>query len=218
MIGAQARAQLESCLALLRDRRDAAAGRREIAEIVRDVLNSLQGDISARDIRLCEELESLAQYIQEAKNEIAALRPDEISQQHIPSATDELDAIVAATEEATGTILDCTETVEEVAKGLDQENAKKLEDAVTRVYEACNFQDITGQRITKVVKTLKHIEERVNFVVSALGHEPANGAERKPGKAGEQAAPAQDDAALLNGPQLPDNAFSQEDIDALLAD
>ena len=29
------------------------------------------------------------------------------------------------------------------------------------IFEACSFQDITGQRIAKVVETLEHIEQRV---------------------------------------------------------
>ena len=35
---------------------------------------------------------------------------------------------------------------------------------VTRIYEACSFQDITGQRIGKVVTALKAIEGRVQQV------------------------------------------------------
>ena len=47
--------------------------------------------------------------------------------------------------------------------------AAKLQDAVTRIYEACSFQDITGQRITKVVTTLKVIEEKVAHIISTFG-------------------------------------------------
>ncbi len=216
MPSSQMRAQLDACLALLKEKQDSAARRREITDIVQNVLHSLSGDVSARDIRLYEELESLAKYIREAKTEIATLKPADISEEHIPLATDELDAIVAHTEEATGTILDCAEKIEEVAKDIDKAAAAALEECVTRIYEACNFQDITGQRNNKVVKTLKHIEERVNNVVVALGHEEGAAPEAK--KKTEPSSQEVNDSDLLNGPQMPEEAFSQDDIDALLAD
>lgn len=214
MFSAQARGQLDSCLELLKERRDNTANRREVTEIVQNILHSLTGDVSSKDIKLYEELESLAQYIRETKEEIAHIRPDDINDEHIPFATDELDAIITATEDATGTILDCAEKIEATARAVDEEQAKALEDCVTRIYEACNFQDITGQRINKVVKTLKHIEERVTFVVAALGH---GDSESAPVKKERESKDAADESDLLNGPQLPDNANNQDDIDALFA-
>src|SRR5262245_58257996 len=52
-----------------------------------------------------KELQRLANFIQDTKTEIAALRPDEVKQQYLPTAADELDAIVAATAQATNTIM-----------------------------------------------------------------------------------------------------------------
>src|SRR3546814_13202189 len=106
----------------------------------------MEGYISAVDLRVYDELESLARYIQSARVEIAALRPDEIRQDHIPAATDELDAVVGATEEATGRILDAAEQIQTIAGGLDQAVQRQLVDLVTGIFEACNFQDIPGQR------------------------------------------------------------------------
>src|SRR3546814_19418060 len=109
----------------------------------------MEGYISAVDLRVYDELESLARYIQSARVEIAALRPDEIRQDHIPAATDELDAVVGATEEATGRILDAAEQIQTIAGGLDQAVQSQLVDLVTGIFEACNFQDITGQRTSR---------------------------------------------------------------------
>jgi chemotaxis protein CheZ len=93
---------------------------------------------------------------------------------------------------------------------------EKVTEAVTLVYESCNFQDITGQRITKVVRALKHIESKVDALVGAFGEDIAKYKSAHP--KGEPAAKdPMADAALLNGPQLPDNASKQDDIDALLA-
>jgi len=77
----------------------------EIQEVVTEMLTSMEGDLSEMNLKLYAEVESLARYIVTAKSEIAALRPDEITNDHIASATDELDAIVGSTEEATNGIL-----------------------------------------------------------------------------------------------------------------
>ncbi len=190
----------------------------KIGSVVESILSSMNGDITASDLRIYHELDALAGYIRKAKMEIASIRPDEIQDQHIPMATDELDAIVAATEEATGTILDSAENLENLASSLDDKNGEAIIDAVTRIYEACNFQDITGQRITKVVKALKHIEEKIGNLVNALGEQMHMAV--KDNVEGDETATTDGEMPernLLNGPALPEDAVSQDDIDALLA-
>src|SRR5690606_8616053 len=140
---------------------------------------------------------------------------------HIPSATDELDAVIGATEEATGRILDACEVFSEVSGKLPAEDAERTMTAVTEIYEACNFQDITGQRITKVVGTLKHIEDKIEQLLEAFGAgvstAKTTAAKQPPAEIKPKASGDKPDADLLNGPQLPGNANSQEDIDAILA-
>jgi chemotaxis protein CheZ len=180
-----------------------------IAAIVETVLSSLSGDMSVANLKLYHEIELLAQYIQTAKREIAAIQPRDIRERHIPMATDHLDAVVEATAEATGAILGAAEAIERRTPEMPAETAAAIAAEVTRIYEACNFQDITGQRITKVVGTLKHIETKVDALLAAFG-EDVNGM-------AVVAAPAEADEALVNGPQLPGNANNQAEIDALLA-
>jgi chemotaxis protein CheZ len=190
--------------------------RDEIHEVVAEMLATMEGDLSEMNLKLYAEVESLARYIVTAKGEIAALRPDEIMSTHLPSATDELDAIVGSTEDAANGILQAMESLETLTSEMTPEIAEKVTEAVTQVYEACNFQDITGQRITKVVKALKHIEAKVDALVSAFGNEISKYKATQP-EAGAPEPDTTSDAALLNGPQLPDNASKQNDIDALLA-
>ena len=184
----------------------------EVAGVVECLMQTMQGDLSATEIRIHAELQELVGYIQRAKNEIAAIQPAEIPQHHIPVATDELDAVVKATEVATESILDAAEQLNTMATEVTGPHAEKLQAIATQIYEASNFQDITGQRITKVVKTLRHIEAKVIALVRAMGCDPG-----EVGSAAAQATPADEDKALLNGPQMPDKANSQADIDALLA-
>lgn len=189
----------------------------EIVEVVDSVLATMKGDVSADDLTLYDELESLAAYIRETKLEVAALRPDEVKEEYLPTAADELDAIVEATAEATNAIMDAVEEVENVMGGVDGEASQKLMDATTRIYEACGFQDITGQRITKVVKALKHIEEKVDALVTAFGSEIERIKAEQPKEEEKKKEGPIDDAELLQGPQKTGEGQSQADIDALLA-
>ncbi|HTI80792.1 MAG TPA: protein phosphatase CheZ [Acetobacteraceae bacterium] len=180
-----------------------------VADVVRAVLTTMSGDLSAKETSVLAEVEELGKTIASAKAEIAALRVDDITEAHIPFATDELDAIVEHTATATNAILSSCETLDDVAGGLSGESAAKLQDATTRIYEACSFQDITGQRITKVVGTLKAIEAKVAQIVATFG---GSSPQIRP-----NVAAVDSEAALLNGPQHPAVAMDQSDIDRLLA-
>ena len=183
-----------------------------VAEVVRTVLTTMTGDLSATETSLLSEVQALGKTIAAAKQDIAALRVDDIKDRDIPFATDELDAIVEHTAAATNAILESCELLDEVAGTVEGEAAAKLQDAVTKIYEACSFQDITGQRITKVVATLKTIEDKVAHIISTFGIEG-----RTIDVPAAAAIPAGAEADLLNGPQLPSNAMDQSDIDKLLA-
>src|SRR5260370_10382574 len=175
---------------------------------VEAIVESLSGDMSIADLKLYRELEQLAQYIQRAKREIAEIKPNDIRERHIPMATDELDAVVEATAEATGTILDEAETVQKLAAAVPPPTGNNIAAAVTRIYEACNFQDITGQRITKVVKTLKYIERKIDALLAAFGDTVA----------GKQAQLMKSpDEDFVSAPQLPKAPTSPHEIDAILA-
>jgi chemotaxis protein CheZ len=189
-----------------------------IEATVRAVLTTMAGDLTSKESALLAELEGLGRTIARAKAEIAALKVEDIRDAHIPSATDELDAIVDHTAHATNEILDCCETLEQMQSELSGEAADKLQGAVTRIYEACSFQDITGQRIGKVVAALKAIEARISAVVSAASGiataeaTPAAVVAAKPGD--EKRTEGE---KLANGPQLPGSGVSQSEIDRLLA-
>ncbi|MBT4932916.1 MAG: chemotaxis protein CheZ [Rhodospirillaceae bacterium] len=166
---------------------------------------------------LFAELEALAKYIQDAKKEIAALSPDEVKEDFLPTASGELDAIIEATADATNLIMDSTEIIEEVMSGLKGKNADQLMAATTSIYEACGFQDITGQRITKVVSTLKEIEEKVDDLVAVFAGNSTSQAKNSKKKAASKGKKEITDEDLLNGPQASEQAKSQAEIDALLA-
>jgi chemotaxis protein CheZ len=178
-------------------------------EVVRAVLTTISHDLSAKETSLLREIEELGKTISIAKSEITALRVDDITDRDIPSATDELDAIVHHTAQATHAILESCEMLDEVSSVVSGDAAAKLQAATTRIYEACSFQDITGQRITKIVATLKTIEGKVAHIIGTFGPSPD--------EVRDAVVHVASDADLLNGPQLPTNAMDQSDIDKLLA-
>ena len=152
---------------------------------------------------LYRDCRDLARYIANARKEIAQIRPSRLKQEKIPRAGEELDAIVKATEQATNTIMNAAETI----MGSPGDEAV-INDACMEIFEACSFQDITGQRITKVVKTLKHIEERLDGLQAAWGAELGFEEPEEEEPEGEE--------ALLNGPQLEGEGIAQDDVDRLL--
>lgn len=186
---------------------DRPYSRTEVVQIIQSVMTNVGADTDANR-KLQSELKVLRDYIENMRSELAQMRSIEISHNHIPTATDELDAVVGETAKATGAIMDACEKIEKAAGEIGGEKGDLLTNSVTSIYEACGFQDITGQRITKVVKTLKNIENKVGEILSAFGH-------AMPG--GEEAAPEKEKATLLNGPALGGPAVSQSDIDKLLA-
>ena len=168
--------------------------------------------------RLQTELNAMARNIQETKAEIVSLRPANSEHDHLVIVSDQLDAVVEATENATHAILEATEKIDDLAQRLsahvDQEDRQLVDEIgehVIAIFEASNFQDLTGQRITKVVNTLKFVEERINSMIEIWGVDTLK----------EIAPKAQlnqdidDDKSLLNGPQLKNEGISQDDIDAL---
>jgi chemotaxis protein CheZ len=149
-------------------------------------------------------LQYLSDHIRATRAEIGAIKGSSGGDQLFGNTADELEEIVTETARAANRIMDAAEIIEGVAGKVDPASAASLTDAVTQIYEASSFQDITGQRITKVVRALQSMEAKLQSLAGAFGR-----AEFTP------AAPVEGDAALLNGPQLSQSASSQDDIDAL---
>ncbi|MBO0332252.1 protein phosphatase CheZ [Sneathiella sp. CAU 1612] len=152
---------------------------------------------------LHQDCQDLANFIMAARSEIAQIRPNDLKQEKLPRAGKELDAIVEATETATNQIMTATEKIMS-AKVTD---ADVVNDACMEIFEACSFQDITGQRISKVVNTLNYIEDYLARLTKAWGHQTDSAAELETG--------SDDDSKLLNGPALAGEGVNQGDIDTL---
>lgn len=172
--------------------------------------------------KLKVELDAIYEAIAQTKREIATLHHTTGSRgEEMTRVTNELDAVVIGTEGATETILASAEFIDETANTLsarlgkeDAELAGDIQDKVIQIFEACNFQDLTGQRITKVVGTLRFVEDRIIQMMDIWG-----GIESFKDIKVEQRELKEGDAALLNGPALESDVdvATQDDIDALFA-
>ena len=171
--------------------------------------------LSPADRFMHEEIARLAQYIADAKKEIFAISTNDKSEAVIVDASAHLDEVIKDTEKATNTIMDAADAIQSAAAGIDAEKEKAIMEAATRIYEACNFQDVTGQRIRKVIKLLENIESRIDKLNSLFGNEATTAANSN--QKDSALPPAPSDKDLMNGPQMNASATSQADIDALFA-
>jgi len=163
--------------------------------------------------RLTAELLDLSSRIQCTMREVATIRHPLMDNDRVQSAVDELGAIVVATELATEQILAAAESIEgELERASGGDGKAVAIAAVTTIYEACNFQDITGQRITKVMTLLRDVDERLVAIVEHVG------ADRFAAEPPAPKTPSEgDDTALLNGPAKAGSGLQQHSIDSLFA-
>jgi len=175
-------------------------------------------------IEQCEklkiELDLIHEAINRTKQEIAVLHGKSFEGEEMARVTGELGAVVGGTEEATQQILEAAEAIDQAASALTKVNSpdqqaqlsEDIQDRVVSIFEACNFQDLTGQRINKVMTTMKFIENHINIMMDIWGGVDAIKA-HAPAIIDDRVG----DAKLLNGPRGPDEAghASQDDIDAL---
>ncbi len=188
--------------------------RRMMQEIMPHLGQSTRASASEHVRILRKELQEISAHIVQTRTEISALQPGEEGTSRIVLATNELDSIVSATERATYEILNGAERIQAAAQklpGTPPETsaiAKEISGHATEIMTSCSFQDLTGQRITKVVNALRYIETRINAMIDIWGVEES--------KRRDSANPLQDsrpDAHLLNGPQH--DAANQSEIDSL---
>jgi chemotaxis regulatin CheY-phosphate phosphatase CheZ len=154
--------------------------------------------------RLRFDLIEMAKAISRTKSEIAAIHTPDQDQSQLGAASEALDGIVRTTERATSDILQAAEEVQEVAwtlreTGADSRVCDRLDQNATQIYTACSFQDLTAQRTSRIVNTLRYLEQRLTAMIEIWASEddpPAQAAQR---------------------PEVPDTALDQDDVDQIVA-
>lgn len=148
-------------------------------------------------------------------------------------ASDQLDAILTSTETATVRIMDIVEDFQDnLAKtttlvdsfrsgGASKKAVEELaamsaaaNEKMTEIMTALSFQDLTGQRIKRVIQALQHIERTVFEVYMSTGLQEKARDEKPELDMEEIQAEAQQKMSELKGPQA---GTSQNDVDDLLS-
>lgn len=188
----------------------------EVKSLVDGLIEGIVAEAGAENRRMERDLREVLEYVVRAKREFMSIGPRTLSARKIPAANQELNAILGATEEAAGQIMDAADKVGEVAAIVNGETGAELQNISTGLYEASAFQDICGQRITKVMGILKFLEGRLASLAETLGDD--NLEEEDGSVEFDQDGLAVDPDKLLHGPQLDGEGISQDEVDALLAD
>jgi chemotaxis protein CheZ len=158
--------------------------------------------------RVSSELNLIAGAIRGAANGTAAAGATAKAK---PRIAHELNAVVEGSERATQKILAAAEEIDTTANNLsaaldgriEQGLAQDIQDLVIQIFEACNFQDLIGQRVAKVLATIDFVEDHIARVLEEIKN--ASAGARRPGANG------------LHGPRLGDDPghASQDEVDAM---
>jgi chemotaxis protein CheZ len=191
---------------------------REVAE-AHALLETYRAQIEQCE-KLKIELDLIHDAISRTKREIAVLHGKSFDGEEMAKVNGELGAVVGGTEHATQQILEAAEAIDQAASALAKVNSpeqqkilsEEIGERVISIFEACNFQDLTGQRITKVMATMRFIEQHIYEMMEIWGGVDAIRAHAPP-----IVDTREGDAKLLNGPKLDGDVghASQDDIDAL---
>lgn len=166
---------------------------------------------------LSRQIVQLYEYMERIKEELAHVKHPNAANDHFNKAADQLDAIVQATEEATNTIMEATESTSNIAEELKEhiqiaevtEKFDKIVENSNKVFEACSFQDITGQRISKIVKTMNLLEGTLSSLVVIIGKDSIAAL-----PVSTDHSETEDDVPM-EGPALEGEGVSQAEIDAM---
>ncbi|WP_208995025.1 protein phosphatase CheZ [Pseudovibrio sp. Alg231-02] len=163
--------------------------------------------------------------IERTKDEISKIKLENADNNRFSAASDELDAIVTSTESATQVILESSEAIQDLvdklrASGAEDAPCDAIEEMAMEILMACSFQDLTGQRINKVVKALHYLEGRISKMIRIWGVNLADEDRPEinldePRDEDDRHIDKRPDAHLLNGPQMDGAGVDQADIDAM---
>jgi chemotaxis protein CheZ len=153
------------------------------------------------------ELAAIRDAISNSGRELAALR----SGVQLQRMQKELAASITGMDEGTQKILRSTEAIDESARALsaslkDDYNrglAQEVLEQAVQIFEACNFQDLAGQRINKAIAAFQLVEQHVSRLCKIWGAVEQTPATRK----------------LVNGPKLVGDSghADQSEIDRMFA-
>jgi chemotaxis protein CheZ len=198
------------------ERRTGAVSLQDMMRLAEVMAEAFRAEVETIDSGISVILDEMSREIAAVKRDLSDLGIADMRHERIPAAGRELDAVVEATEAATNVIMTAAEEIMGADPSDPDAYQALVNDRVMQIFEACSFQDITGQRISKVVATLAHLDGRIVTLIERLKLIRLEPAEPK-FAAAESGAERRCRELLLNGPQLRGEGICQDDVDALLA-
>jgi len=202
---------LDNVSGQIREMKSHTLGLPDILKLADVMVVSMRGFFGQLDASIYKELTDVSSFINNARSEIGRLQPGNLKEKHFPEAGKELEAITQSTEAATNTIMEQAELIMSADPEDMEAYHATVQGAVMEIFEACSFQDITGQRISKVVSTLVHIEDKIGSLADALGSAIEEGPVEE-----ETDEDRRKRELILNGPALDGEGVSQSDVDELM--
>lgn len=184
-----------------------------VKALISEVKSLFGQDGDGSDVSLFSELGELAKYLNEMRKELFAMQQDDLANDKIPDAASQLQAVLEVTEEATGKVMSECEKIESRMSGAPEAIAADVQACVTAIYEALSFQDLTGQRLQKIIVVLQEVERQILRMVVVFGMKQSTAEGKLDDTAKSQ---LMDEADLLSGPQLPGQGLEQDQVDDIL--
>jgi hypothetical protein len=125
------------------------------------------------------DLEDMHDAITETRRDLAAIKPREGLTTRIHAPEHDLDAVAAAAERATADIVSAVESLQDICEKLraqeaDADLCDEIETHARGIFMASAFQDMTGQRIARLVAAVNYLDHRVKAMLAmAQGETPA---------------------------------------------
>ncbi|GJL99575.1 MAG: hypothetical protein DHS20C07_12550 [Methyloligella sp.] len=185
----------------------------EVLHLAQSSVETLKEFLNRLDTIVGNDFHQIMEKISETRDDMQLLNTKE-DVDPLSSAENELKLVVKATEDATNRIMEAAETIMTADPQDPATYHTTVESNIMEIFEACSFQDITGQRINRVVETLDFVDYRIHKIANFLGIE--NEKERRDfdETAFLERLQRKDDL-ILHGPQDDAEAVSQNDIDNL---
>jgi len=174
----------------------------EISNVIESVINSFEISSRASGIsdEASKEIHNILSRLKQTRDDVASAGPV-MSADKITDANKNLSEVVKETESAANSIMDAADAIQNLAGGAGEEIKNKIMEETNKIFEACNFQDLTGQRIKKVIKTLEYVEVHAQNLARIMGI--------------KEDEVVSYDKSLMDGPQLEGLGHKQDDVDQL---
>lgn len=186
----------------------------DVLHLAQNSVETLKDFLDQLDKAVGSDFHEIMDQISATRADILKLSVDKDGISSIPDAGDELKAVVKATEDATDRIMGAAETIMTADPSDSASYHKTVETNIVEIFEACSFQDLTGQRINRVMDTLEFVDCRIHKIAAFLGIEDGDTLNSDAVKAIEEKLNRKRDL-ILHGPQDEGEGVSQSEIDNL---